>query len=257
MPKGKLPAIMFYTGDWLKDPDLGKCSPATRGIWIDMLCLMHENSRSGTLQGTPSELSRACRCTPGQILSAVKELKKTGTADIPSSWEGNSVTDRNYEITIICRRMLEESKERKSNADKQKRYRDRQDQPTTTKALPENNPPSSNSSSISPSTLVIKEEEKKNIYKKKFSKPTPSEVSEYAKSIDFTLNGSDFCDYYEARGWCLGKGQPMKCWKSAVKTWKTRQKKDNNGKNTKRTAAAKAADREMPYGGKDELPPIL
>jgi len=61
---------------------------------------------------------------------------------------------------------------------------------------------------------------------KVFKKPKPDEVEEYAKYLGFTLDGSYFCDYYEARGWKLAQG-PMKCWKAAVRTWK----RNNNQKN--------------------------
>lgn len=53
-----------------------------------------------------------------------------------------------------------------------------------------------------------------------FQKPTPQEVNEYAVRIDFVLDGEAFCDYYEARGWQYKKGQPMKDWKAAVRTWR-------------------------------------
>jgi len=56
--------------------------------------------------------------------------------------------------------------------------------------------------------------------RKNFSKPTPEEVTEYAHSIDFVLDGELFCDYYEARGWKFKTGQPMKDWKAAVRAWK-------------------------------------
>lgn len=48
MPK-KLPAIMFFTGDWLKDPAVRACDLDARGLWIDMLCLMNESPRRGYL----------------------------------------------------------------------------------------------------------------------------------------------------------------------------------------------------------------
>ena len=53
-----------------------------------------------------------------------------------------------------------------------------------------------------------------------FTKPTPQEVSDYAKGIGFDLDGERFCDYYQARGWELKRGQPMKDWMAAVRTWK-------------------------------------
>jgi hypothetical protein len=56
--------------------------------------------------------------------------------------------------------------------------------------------------------------------KKKFQKPTPDEVYQYAKSIGFDLSGQKFCDYYESKGWLVGKS-PMKDWKACIRTWKS------------------------------------
>lgn len=50
-------------------------------------------------------------------------------------------------------------------------------------------------------------------------KPTPQEVTEYALSIGFKLDGQQFCDYYESKGWLVGK-TPMKVWKAAVRVWR-------------------------------------
>ena len=50
--------------------------------------------------------------------------------------------------------------------------------------------------------------------------PTPEEVSEYAKTIGFALDGQYFCDHYEARGWKYNGGVKMVSWKAAVRTWK-------------------------------------
>ncbi len=100
---GKLPAFQFYTGDWLKDPQLSMCAPSTRGIWIDLLCAMHENNRSGQITGTTEQLVRLCRCTSVDLVVAIEELKVTKTAN---------VTERNGFVTVICRRMNREYKER-------------------------------------------------------------------------------------------------------------------------------------------------
>ena len=60
---------------------------------------------------------------------------------------------------------------------------------------------------------------------KQFVVPTPEEVSEYARSIGFELDGTHFVDYYSARGWLISK-YPMKDWKAAVRTWKSRRDND-------------------------------
>lgn len=66
---------------------------------------------------------------------------------------------------------------------------------------------------IMPTSILIK--------KKSFSKPLPQEVTDYAKSIGFELDGQNFCDFYEAKGWKIGTSQ-MKSWQAAVRTWKKR-----------------------------------
>lgn len=43
----KLPSMPFYPGDWLKDPDLRRCSHELKGVWIDMLCLLWECDERG------------------------------------------------------------------------------------------------------------------------------------------------------------------------------------------------------------------
>jgi len=45
MTADKYPWMQFYPGEWISDPALSKCSPCTRGIWIDLLCAMHLDDR--------------------------------------------------------------------------------------------------------------------------------------------------------------------------------------------------------------------
>lgn len=52
----------------------------------------------------------------------------------------------------------------------------------------------------------------------RFTKPTPSEVSEYAASIGRQIDATRFCDYYESKGWMVGKSH-MKDWRAAVRNW--------------------------------------
>ena len=106
MPTDKYPWMKFHTGDWLKDPALSKCSPATRGIWIDLLAAMHEDGRTGKMSGEYTQLARVCRCTIDELKIAVDELRSTGTADT----ESRDVTLGNSAVTLINRRMLRDAK---------------------------------------------------------------------------------------------------------------------------------------------------
>ena len=63
--------------------------------------------------------------------------------------------------------------------------------------------------------------------RKVFKKPTPKQVEEYAESIDYNIDGESFVDFYESKGWKIGKNA-MKDWKAAVRTWKKRDNDDGN-----------------------------
>lgn len=70
--------------------------------------------------------------------------------------------------------------------------------------------------------------------KKRFVKPTAQQVREYAASIKFNIDADQFIDFYEARGWKIGKYQ-MVSWQAAVRTWKHRR--NNEPTNTLANAA--------------------
>lgn len=53
----------------------------------------------------------------------------------------------------------------------------------------------------------------------RFIKPSAHEVKVYGTSIGFVIDGDSFCDFYESKGWKVGR-TPMKDWKAAVRTWK-------------------------------------
>ena len=55
--------------------------------------------------------------------------------------------------------------------------------------------------------------------KERFRIPTAVEVREYALSLGYPINGERFVNYYEQKGWMIGKS-PMKSWKAAVRLWK-------------------------------------
>lgn len=110
----KLPYFQFYPGDWLKDPKLSLCSPAARGVWMDLLCAMHELQRSGKLSGTPEQLARLTRCSTVELGHALTEIQTTGTAD---------VTERNGIVTVVNRRMNREYKYREATRLRVNRHR--------------------------------------------------------------------------------------------------------------------------------------
>jgi hypothetical protein len=97
MPRApKKPSFQFYPGDWMKDPNLSMCSPATRGIWTDLLCFVFELRQGGQVTGTADQIARACRCTVAEFVAAAEELRVTKTANI---------SERDGKFTVKSRRM--------------------------------------------------------------------------------------------------------------------------------------------------------
>ena len=66
---------------------------------------------------------------------------------------------------------------------------------------------------------------------KQYIPPSVGEVEAYCESRGNGIKAEAFVDYYEARGWMIGKNK-MKSWQSAVRTWENRRK-EQEPKNTK------------------------
>lgn len=74
------------------------------------------------------------------------------------------------------------------------------------------------------------EEEIKKIEKpitKRFIKPTIAEIKAYCDERKNNVDASRFYDFYEAKGWIVGKTR-MKDWKAAVRTWEKNKTKQEN-----------------------------
>lgn len=79
----KRPSIQFYPADWLRHTGLRTCSAAARGLWMDILCFMHEGSPYGYLKVNqkvilPSNLARMCGLTLEETESYLAELLEGG-----------------------------------------------------------------------------------------------------------------------------------------------------------------------------------
>ena len=111
----KYPHIQLYTGDWLKDPNLRRCSIATRGVWIDLVCLMHESDRSGTLTASLQQFARLAGCSESEVKTAIDELETSGTADVQQASNGI--------VTVVNRRMKRLFDERLASGERVKKHR--------------------------------------------------------------------------------------------------------------------------------------
>ena len=73
-------------------------------------------------------------------------------------------------------------------------------------------------SSVVPTPNNINNNINDTISVKRFVLPTVEEIEHYCKERNNSVDAQQFFDYYESKGWKVGKS-PMKDWKASVRTW--------------------------------------
>ncbi|QMU30498.1 hypothetical protein [Adhaeribacter radiodurans] len=99
--KGKRPSFQFYPSDWLRDTALRTCSITARGLWMDMLCFMHEGSPYGYLRVNQKIIQ------PGQ-LAVMVGLPLKDTIKCLQELEVAGVYSKDESGAIYSRRMIKD-----------------------------------------------------------------------------------------------------------------------------------------------------
>lgn len=81
----KLPAFQFYPADWKKDIKVQSLSFEERGIWFEILCLMHESEERGKLMINKKpmdniSISRLIGCELPMLEKALNRILELGVA---------------------------------------------------------------------------------------------------------------------------------------------------------------------------------
>lgn len=91
--------------------------------------------------------------------------------------------------------------------------------------------------------------------RKRFEKPSISDIKQYCMERNNNVNAEQFFDYYESNGWKVGKNS-MKDWKAAVRTWeRSEYRKPNSKKNSKEDAINVVNNLMNKLGGVDTEQP--
>ena len=64
-----------------------------------------------------------------------------------------------------------------------------------------------------------------------FKIPTIIQVKEYCTERKNNVDAETFCDFYESKGWQIGK-ETMKSWKACVRTWEKSSRNNNTNDRT-------------------------
>lgn len=106
----KRPAFQFYPADWRKDAALQSCSIAGRGLWHEMLCVMHECIPYGHLaiNGVAIDDRAAARLCGVDVPEYRRLFSEIDRAGVPS---------RTRECVIFSRRMVKDERIRTVRAE--------------------------------------------------------------------------------------------------------------------------------------------
>jgi hypothetical protein len=89
----KRPSFQFYPGDWRSNAKLRRCTDAERGIWIEVMCLLHDSEEYGVLRWPLKDVAQAIGCK----LLGLRALSEKGVlkgADTGSQCEPYVYTPR-------------------------------------------------------------------------------------------------------------------------------------------------------------------
>jgi uncharacterized protein YdaU (DUF1376 family) len=109
---GKLPFIMFYQMDWLRDT--GGLSPLAKAAWIDILAYAWNEPQRGVYERSREAFCSQLRIDQKDLLSVLSELTTVA-----------SVTASNEKVTVMSRRMFKEDMRYKNNAIRQARFKEK------------------------------------------------------------------------------------------------------------------------------------
>ena len=148
-----------------------------------------------------------------------------------------------------------------SEADRKREYRqriesDRTNVQTNLRQISDKNPPEIELEIEKEIKIEIDSSAKSTTTKRKrFEKPTLSEIKAYCIERGNKVDAQHFFDYYESNGWRVGKNS-MKNWQAAVRTWeRSEYRKPNSKKNSKEDAINVVNNLMNKLGGVDTEQP--
>ena len=208
----KLPAMQFYVGDWRKDPGVQALDFHDRGVWFELICLMHESEERGKLMlngaAMPEDAISRLLGLDKQILTTT--LTKLLTYGVASTCEETGA--------ITCRRMIRDENLRKTRAGCGKLGGNPilLNQKSTTGVKQKSTPSSSVSSSSSSSSSISSNTDTK----KKEARPTLEQIKEYMQTIALPESDAEWLyDKWEGNGYKNG-GKAIVSWQATIRTWK-------------------------------------
>lgn len=257
----KAPAFQFYTGDWMKDPELRSVSLEARGLWVDLLCLMWESPQRGYMVARSllafryDQIARMVGASPETVQRLIEELEAVG------------VCSRDDRGAIYCRRMVRDAQisakraenGRKGGSAKAQNAKDLLGK-NSSKTLANDLAKASPSSSSSSSTSVVRDNAcarppvSNPISQAVNSALPPPQLEEVLAECSRIgapqWIGEDFFQLWEGRGW-LDREFPVRNWKALLVTKKNYWESDGRPMKRPGKASPNESNQAKPRNGKE------
>jgi hypothetical protein len=183
----KDPAFLFYSSDFLTGTLL--MSMEQKGKFITLLCIQHQKGHM-----IEKDMLQICGTYDEDIFSKFK---------------------KDNDGKFYNERLKEEVEKRKAYSESRRNNRKKKEDMIDTSKTYDEHMENEN------------ENENKDLNKSKkvssFQKPTVEQVEEYMKERGMSNYASRFHNFYESKGWMIGKNK-MKDWKAAVRNWEDDKK---------------------------------
>lgn len=97
------PAIMIYVKDWLTDGKLRRCTPAARGVWFDLMCILHGCDEYGVARFPLRELARVAGASMAHVRELVDRgvLKGSDALAEPYSWRPSHAGKQGDPVLLV------------------------------------------------------------------------------------------------------------------------------------------------------------
>ncbi|MBZ8138848.1 hypothetical protein CLD22_02900 [Rubrivivax gelatinosus] len=75
------PSFQFYPADWIANSNLQRCTFAERGVWLAVMCLMHDQELYGVLRWPLKDIAQAVRCRAADLQALARKGVLKGSED--------------------------------------------------------------------------------------------------------------------------------------------------------------------------------
>ncbi len=176
----KIPAFQFYPSDWRSDNGVQSLNYYERGVWFEILCLMHESDQRG-------KLLLNGKAMPDEALARLLGLDKQVLLKTLATLLDFGICSRDESGVLFNRRMVKDEAERQNNATRQRKFYQKQNvekpngqpngQPNGNLTVIQQKPNRHSSSSSSKPFSLSNDKEKGGGYARAHGKPPPAAES--------------------------------------------------------------------------------